>query len=62
MLKIINQSDLPEFPVSLTELYKKEYLQYNYITLLEACSKVTIELTPEMVSMKKLHVICTGKK
>ena len=50
MLIIINQSDLPEFPASLTELYKAEYSQYNYISLLEACFETSIDITNEMAA------------
>ncbi len=41
-------SDLPEFPAPLTELYKAKYFQYNYISLLEACSETTIHISNEM--------------
>ena len=34
----------------MTELYKAEYSQYNYISLLEACFETSIDITNEMAA------------
>ena len=44
------KSDLPEFPAPSMELYRAEYSQYNYTSLLEACFETSIDITNEMAA------------